>query len=112
MPLQMMQNRFYAFLEDVGRIWSEFWLTMYGDRALKIEQEDGVWYMPFHAERYRNLLLNIRVDVGTANAYTETRTVETLDNLFNHGVITPKQYISRLPRGVIPQMDALLRELT
>ena len=112
MPLQMMQNRFYAFLEDVGRIWSEFWLTMYGDRALKIEQENGVWYMPFDASRYRDLLLNIRVDVGTGDAYSETRTVETLDNLFSHGVITAKQYISRLPRGVIPQMDALLRELT
>ncbi len=112
MPLQMMQNRFYAFLEDVGRIWSEFWLTMYGDRALKIEQENGVWYMPFDASRYRDLLLNIRVDVGAGDAYSETRTVETLDNLFGHGVITAKQYISRLPRGVIPQMDALLRELT
>lgn len=112
MPLQMLQNRFYGFLEEVARIWSEFWLTMYGNRALKIEQEQGVWYMPFDSTRYRDLLLSIRVDVGRADPYSETRTVETLDNLFSHGVINAKQYISRLPRGVVPQMDALLRELT
>ena len=85
---------------------------MYGNRALKIEQEQGVWYMPFDSTRYRDLLLSIRVDVGRADPYSETRTVETLDNLFSHGVISAKQYISRLPRGIVPQMDALLRELT
>jgi len=112
MPLQMMQNRFYGFLEEVARIWSEFWLTMYGDRALKIEQDNGVWYMPFDAARYRDLLLNIRVDVGAGDPYNEARTVETLDSLFKNGVINAKQYISRLPRGIVPQVDALLQELT
>ncbi len=111
MPLQMMRNRFYTFIEEVARIWSAFWLSMYGDRALKIEQENGVWYMPFQAERYRDLLLSIRVDVGEGDPYSETRTVETLDNMLKNGVITPKQYLSRLPRGIIPNMEALLQEL-
>ena len=112
MPLQMLQNRFYGFIEEVARIWSEFWLTMYGNRSLKIEQEQGVWYMPFDSARYRDMLLNIRVDVGSADPYSEDRTIETLDNLFSHGVINAKQYLSRLPQGIVPQMDALLRELT
>ena len=112
MPLQMLQNRFYGFMEEVARIWSEFWLTMYGNRSLKIEQEQGVWYMPFDSSRYRDMLLNIRVDVGSADPYSEDRTIETLDNLFSHGVISAKQYLSRLPQGIVPQMDALLRELT
>ncbi len=112
MPLQMLQNRFYGFMEEVARIWSEFWLTMYGNRSLKIEQEQGVWYMPFDSARYRDMLLNIRVDVGSGDPYSEDRTIETLDNLFSHGVINAKQYLSRLPQGIVPQMDALLRELT
>lgn len=111
MPLQMIQNRYFSFIEQTARIWAEFWLTMYGDRALKIEQPDGVWYMPFHADQYRELLLTIAVDVGQGSQYSENRSVETLDSLYKNGIITAKQYLSRLPQGFVPKLDALLQEL-
>lgn len=111
MPLTMMQNRFYTFIEDVARVWSEFWMAMYGERALKITDPDGVWYMPFSGAACRTLLLNISVDVGSGENYSETKTVETLDNLYQNGVIDKKQYLSRLPRGLVPQLDTLLQEL-
>ncbi len=111
MPLQMVQNRYFRFVEEVARIWCEFWLTMYGNRSLKIQQPDGVWYMPFDADKYREMLLNITVDIGAGSPYSEERTVETLDNLYKNGVITVKQYLSRLPQGYVPKLDALLREL-
>jgi len=111
MPLTVMQNRFYTFIEDVARVWSEFWMAMYGERALKITDPDGVWYMPFSGTDCRNLLLNICVDVGSGETYSEAQTVETLDNLYRNGVIDKKQYLSRLPRGLVPQLDTLLQEL-
>ncbi len=111
MPLQMVQNRYFCFIEQVARIWCEFWLALYGNRALKIQQADGVWYMPFDAAKYRDMLLGITVDVGIGSQYSEARTVETLDNLYRNGVITAKQYLSRLPQGYVPKLDALLREL-
>ena len=111
MPLQMVQNRYFRFLEDCARVWCEFWLAMYGDRALKIQQSDGVWYMPFHAEKYRDMLLSVTVDVGNGSQYSEERSVETLDNLYKNGVITAKQYLSRLPQGYVPRLDSLLQEL-
>ena len=111
MPLQMVQNRYFRFLEETARIWCEFWLTMYGNRALKLQQTDGVWYMPFNAEKYRDMLLSITVDVGNGSQYSEVRSVETLDNLYKNGVITAKQYLSRLPQGYVPKLDALLQEL-
>ena len=112
MPLQVMKNRFYGFVEDVARIWAEFWLTMYGDRLLKIEQSDGVWYMPFAWEKYRDLLMSIQVEAGSGSLYDQNRTLQTLDNLLNHGVINAKQYLSRLPRDTVPKLDALLREIS
>lgn len=111
MPLQLIQNRYFGFIEQTARIWAEFWLTMYGDRALKLELPDGVWYMAFQADKYRDLLLSISVDVGAGSQYSETRSVETLDNLYTNGVITAKQYLSRLPQGFVPKLDALLQEL-
>ncbi|MBR5135199.1 MAG: hypothetical protein IKV35_06340 [Clostridia bacterium] len=111
MPMQPVQNRFYRFIGDLGRIWAEFWVMKYGRRFLKIEAEDGAWYMPFSSERYRDLIISVRVDVGASTLWGETQTVTTLDNLLANNIITPQQYISRLPHGVIPQQQSLLREL-
>lgn len=111
MPLQMVQNRYFRFLEETARIWCEFWLAMYGNRALKIQQADSIWYMPFNADKYRDMLLSITVDVGNGSQYSESRSVETLDNLYTNGVITAKQYLSRLPQGYVPKLDSLLQEL-
>lgn len=111
MPLTVMQNRFYTFIEEVARVWSEFWMIMYGDRALKITDPRGVWYMPFNGAFCRSLLLSIRVDVGDGDTFSDTKTIETLDNLYKNGVIDRKQYLSRLPQGTVPQLDLLLQEL-
>lgn len=56
MPMQMVQNRYYAFCEEIARIWAEFWMMKYGKRALKIEDETGTWYLPFDGERYKERL--------------------------------------------------------
>lgn len=111
MPLEMVRNRYFRFIEELAHIWTEFWLTMYGDRSLKIEQPDGVWYLPFNAEKYRDMLLNVTVEVGAGSQYSESRSVETLDNLYRNGLLTAKQYLSRLPQGYVPKLDALLQEL-
>lgn len=55
----------------------------------------------------RDLLLNVRVDVGASTLWSESRAVQTLDNLFDRQVITPAQYLSRLPRGSVPNLAAL-----
>ena len=111
LPMQTIQNRFYAFLEDVARIWAEFWITWYGDRALKIEDRDGVWYLPFSGNRYRELLVSARVEVGASTLWSESESVRTLDNLFDHNVINAVQYLKRLPRGTVPDISGLIREL-
>ena len=111
MPLTMMQNRFYSFVEDVAHVWAEFWMAMYGSRSLKIAEEQGTWYMPFDGGVCRDLLLSIRAEVGSGDTYSDSRTVEVLDNLYAHGIINAKQYLSRLPRGIVPRVEALLQEM-
>lgn len=86
-------------------------MAMYGNRGLKIAEEEGVWYMPFDGNLCRDLLLSIGVEVGSGDTYSDSRTVETLDNLYANGIINAKQYLSRLPRGTVPRMEALLQEM-
>lgn len=111
MPLQSAQNRFYSFCEDVARIWADFWVHMYGVRSLKIEDSSGTWYMPFDGEKYKNLLLSVRVDVGAAGLWSEIQSVQTLDNLLERQIIDVVQYLERMPKGVIPDLQGLLKDI-
>ena len=101
LPLQMLQNRFFAFCEDVARVWAEFWVRQYGKRSLKVEKNGEVWYVPFDGAEWEDLLLSVRVDVGPRALWSETQNVRTLDNLFARGIITPSQYLERMPDGMI-----------
>ncbi len=111
MPMQMVQNRFYSFVEDVARIWAEFWIAKYGKRQLKIEDEDGVWYMPFDGDEYRETVVTAKIDVGAAGLWSESQAIATLDNLLAAQVITPLQYLQRLPGGIVPNVQGLIREM-
>ena len=111
MPMQTVQNRFYSFVEDVARVWADMWAAMYGKRPLKIEDENGVWYMPFDGEKLRDLLIAVRIDVGASTMWSEIQSVKTLDNLFERQIITPLQYLERLPTGTVPDIGGLIREL-
>lgn len=111
MPLQTVQSRFYAFIEEVARIWAEFWTAMYGKRPLKIEDENGTWYLPFDGEAFRDTLFHVRVDVGASNLWSEIQSIHTLDNLLDRQIITVDQYLERLPKGTIPDVSGLIRDL-
>lgn len=111
LPIQTVKNRFYSFIEDIARIWAEFWVMQYGSRQLKIEEHGSTWYLPFDGKRYRDLLISARVDVGASTLWSESQSIRTLDNLFGAKVIDVVQYLKRLPKGTIPDVNGLIREM-
>ena len=111
MPMQPLKNAFFRFCEDIARIWAEFWIRKYGNRSLKITDENGTWYMPFNADRYKNLLINARVDVSSSTIIGEAQSIQTLDNLLDRQIINTLQYLKRLPAGTIPDITGLMREI-
>jgi len=111
LPTQMTQISFYSFIEDVARIWAEFWIVMYGSRRLKIEDENGTWYFPFDGEPYRDALVSVKIDVGASTLWSEIQSVKTLDNLFTQQIITPLHHLQRLPKGTVPNISGLIREM-
>ena len=110
-PMQLYQNKFYSCIEDIARIWAEFWLNLYGDRSLKITDEGGSYYIPFHAERYKDLLLNAKVDVGSSPIYSVPAAISTLDSLYSNGIIDKVQYLERLPDGIVKDKTGLLNDV-
>ena len=111
LPLATLKNRYFAFIEDIALIWLEFFMKMYGKRSLKISDENGVWYIPFDAKRYENLVLSVSATAVEEVSKGESESLAILSSLFEKGAITAKQYISRLPKGIIPDAKKLLSEL-
>ena len=109
-PMQLYQNRFYSFIEDIARIWADFWLHLYGDRRLRVEDKDGTYYIPFHPARYENLMLTAKIDVGSSPVWSLPSTISVLDALYGAQIINKIQYLERMPDGIIPDKTGLLRE--
>ncbi|MBQ0110456.1 MAG: hypothetical protein KBS41_00805 [Oscillospiraceae bacterium] len=110
LPMQSHLNSYYIFSEEVARIWSQFWLNKYGDRSLKITDENGTWYLPFDASRYAHLIINARVDVTASGIISDAQSLATLDNMYDHGIIDALQYLKRLPNGIITDKNGLIKE--
>ncbi len=110
MPLKLIKNRFYAFVEDTARIWADFWVAKYGKRRLKIYDGLNYSYLPFDLSRYKDLIFCTRVDVCDGVLYSDAERFEALILLFEKGVIDRKQLISRLPEGVISDKRNLINE--
>lgn len=109
-PMQLYQNAFYSTIEDIARIWADFWVHLYGDRKLRVEDKDGVFYIPFHPKRYANLILTARIDVGSSPVWSLPSTIAMLDSLLGAGLINKVQYLERMPDGIIPDKTGLLQE--
>ena len=57
-------------------------------------------------------LLRCRVDVSDKSRFGSSVSLSVLNLLLEQGVISPKEYVARLPEGIIPDKDALLLTLS
>lgn len=107
-PLQMYQNRYYSAVEDIARIWADFWISLYGRRSIKLDDNGQARYMLFDAERYKNLVITARIDVGASTLWSEAVTISNLGNLLTNQQITFIEYLERIPKGLIPDVGGLI----
>lgn len=110
-PMQMYQNRFYDFIEDIARIWADFWINYYGKRKIKIVDKSEIKYLQLDTERYKNLMFTARVDVGASTMWSQSITISTLDSMLINKVITFEEYLERLPKNLIPDVTGLLENV-
>ena len=107
-PIQAHQNNYNDFWESIARISADFWFNYYGKRPLKISDKSGIWYMPFDGERYKELVINAKIDVGASTIYSEAATIQTLSNLLETGKITALEFFERLPKKFIPDVTGII----
>lgn len=110
LPLITLKNRYFEFLEEIARIWAEFWIMVYGSRKIKQVDENGIWYFEFKGSEYENLVLCATADVYSQNILNTNETIELLDKLYDKGIISAGQYLKRLPKGTVKNINELIVE--
>ena len=113
-PLELQKLGFYQFVEDSVRILADMMATYYGARYVKLSDEaTGETYMSlFDFGTLRDLAMQLKVDVGAASYWSEVAQLQTLDNLFEKGVITDAAtYLEGIPDSYIRGKQKILRKL-
>lgn len=112
-PLSTIKRRFYQYIEDVGLIWIDFWTSKYTVPRKLTTKENGITKVQmFNGGDYQDITFRLKIDVGPSNQWSEITTIQTLDNMFNMGIVDKIQYADRLPKGLIPKQQELVDELT
>jgi hypothetical protein len=110
-PLQAQEERFRQMMRDMGLIWFEFWLANYPeDRQITFEYQGEKQSVEFELSRYKDLVFDVKIDVGESAMWSEITTVQTLDKLLQAGMITLSDYLEALPDGYIPNRTQMLEK--
>lgn len=118
MPLELQKMEFYRVVEDSVRVWLDMMGANYGVRTVLMAAsdeegaggEDALQRFDFSTLRGMNLRLN--VDIGAATYWSELVQVQTLDNLFERGIIPDAEtYLEMVPAAYIRDKALLLEAI-
>jgi hypothetical protein len=119
-PLEIQRLAYYQFVEDCCRIWVDLICNNYGMRTTKVTKQipdpmtgqtvkaDALFEIDFNAIDYDSL--KIRVDIGEASYWSEIMQTQTMDNLFDRGLIgDATTYIKSIPDKYLPNKEEILQ---
>lgn len=123
-PMELTKQNDHQCLEDAGRIFIDIMSVKYGTRMVEVamdmdevgEQPLGMqlpqqtFTQPFDFSILKKIPLTIEQEVGASSYWSEMASMQTLDNLLMNNLITPEQYIERLPDGYISKKQELLAD--
>ena len=124
-PMELTKQNDHQCLEDAARIWIDIMSVRYGTRMVEIAMDmDEVgsqplgmtlpkqeFTQPFDFSTLKAIPLTIEQEAGASSYWSEMASMQTLDNLLMNKLITPAQYIERLPNGYISKKQELLADL-
>jgi hypothetical protein len=112
-PIESVKRRFYQSMENIGRIWEEFWKVNYNtERMITVKNdEEEEELRPFNGSEAAETEMKLKIDIGPSSSYSETLMMSSLDKLFDGQHITVEQYLTFAPNNVIPFKDRLLKSI-
>lgn len=110
-PLENIKQNMYQFLEDMGYIWLDYISNYYGTRKIDTEILGKREIVEFNFDDLKKMKFRLKIEVGASSYWSELASIETLDGLLQQDRISFKQYLERVPVGLITQKQSLLEEI-
>lgn len=107
--LDTVRSSLYTCLEELAAIWVDFMCAYYADGRMVLTSDGEASALDCRV--LREELIGARVDVGASTRYSKASAFSELTRLLDGGHITLKQYLERVPDGVIPAREALITEI-
>jgi hypothetical protein len=110
-PLENTRANMYEWIEDIGRILLDIMGTYYGTRPIVIDEDGNKVVKYFDFNQLKNIWLNIKIDVGTTNIWSDMTRKQNLANLFNQGKIELIDYLEGLGDEDIANRQQLIDKI-
>jgi hypothetical protein len=110
-PLENIKQNMYQFLEDMGYIWLDYIANYYGTRKIDAEILGKREIVEFNFDDLQKMKFRLKIEVGASSYWSELASIETLDRLLQQEKISFKQYLERIPVGLITQKQSLLEDI-
>jgi len=109
-PIEAYKRRLYHYIQDVSKIWLEFYTTKYNmTRALKDEEGEVI---QFTGTEFADINMDTNTDVGPSTQWSEITSFQMMMDMWNAEIITdPKQVIERLPQNSLLMQNDLIDEV-
>ncbi|MFX3633727.1 MAG: hypothetical protein ACE3L7_25580 [Candidatus Pristimantibacillus sp.] len=112
-PVESVKRRFYQAMEDVGRVWEQFFKVKYNmPREIKVKDVQGDdEYTDFLGTDYADTDLSLKIDIGPSSQFSEALMMASLDKFLDKQFIDFEQYLKYAPSNVVPFKERLLKEM-
>jgi hypothetical protein len=112
-PIESIKRRFYQSMENIARIWEQFWKVYYNtDRLISIKNDDQEPNTAvFNGSQHAEMEMGLKIDIGPSSSYSESLMMSSLDKLHDSQEINTIQYLKYVPNSVAPYKDRLIKEL-
>jgi hypothetical protein len=112
-PIESIKRRFYQSMENIARIWEEFFKVNYNTtRLINIKNDENEQQsVPFNGNDYQDVSFELKIDIGPSSGYSETMMMSTLDKLYDKQDIDVTQYLKYVPQNVAPFKERLLKDI-
>lgn len=110
-PIEDIQKRFWRVHEKIAKVWEQFFKAYYTfDTQYIVENDNNQELDTFNGSMYRDMDFETTVDVGPGSAYSESLSINLLEQALQRGDITFDDYIDLYPETAMP-FKAKLKEI-